>query len=118
MRRICWAAVGALLATLQQAHCEAVPVAEGHCADRPELKTDPVVRNGDDAIRIAFALWRAENPNFKEDNEKKWAKNFTATLHECVWRVAEKPEPPRNYSTFIISIGAVDGRLIEVGVGD
>jgi hypothetical protein len=118
MSRVCWAAIGFLLATLQQAHCEAVPVAEGHCADRPEWKTERIVKNSDDAIRIAFALWHAANPEFKREDEQEWAKSFTATLHDCVWRVAMKPEPPRDYSTFIISIGAVDGRLIEVGVGD
>lgn len=118
MARIFWVTIGTLLLTLQQAHCQAVPAAVGHCADRPEWEKETVVKNGDDAIRVAFALWHAENTDFKREDEKEWAKSFTATLHDCVWWVAMKPEPPRDYSTFIISIGAVDGRLIEVGVGD
>jgi hypothetical protein len=91
---------------------------QDHCNDRPDWPGITLVKTGDDAIRIAFAMWHAENPKFKREDEKKWASGFTATLHECVWEVSAKPEPPRNYSTFTISIGAVDGRLLGATISD
>jgi hypothetical protein len=32
--------------------------------------------------------------------------------------VAARPEPPRDYSTFVISIGAKDGRFLGAQVSD
>jgi hypothetical protein len=89
----------------------------GHCDDRPDMKSERIVKNSDDAIRVAFALLRAVNPEYKKD-EKEFSKDVTATIHDCVWWVAEKPESPQDYSHVIISIGAVDGRLIEITITD
>jgi hypothetical protein len=98
---------------------DAQPAAKtDHCNDRPDWPGTTVVKTGDDAIRIAFAMWRAANPNFKTDDEKRWASGFRATLRGCVWEVGNKPKPPRDYSTFTISIGAVDGRFIGALISD
>jgi hypothetical protein len=117
MARISWIAIGALLLTLQQAHCQAVRAATGHCDDRPDMKGERIVKTGDDAIRVAFALLRAVNPEYKKD-EKEFSKNVTATIHDCVWSVAEKPETPEDYSHVVMRIGAIDGRLIEINITD
>ncbi|MFL6690214.1 MAG: hypothetical protein ACJ8IR_08545 [Alphaproteobacteria bacterium] len=97
----------------------AAPAVEpDHCNDRPDWPGVTLVKTGDNAMRIAFALWRAQNPAFKRDDEKVWASGFTAALHGCVWEVSEKPEPPRESSTFTISIGAVDGRFLGALITD
>jgi hypothetical protein len=80
--------------------------------------SDPLVKKPEDAGRIAFAMWHVANPNFTGADEREWLTRFTITLHDCVWSVAAKPEPPRHYSTFVISIGAKDGRFLGAEVSD
>jgi hypothetical protein len=73
---------------------------------------DTLVKKPGDAVRIAFAAWRAANPRFRSEDEAAWAKGFTATLRGCVWEISENPIPPRNYGTFVLRIGASDGRFL------
>jgi hypothetical protein len=88
------------------------------CRAWAEDCTDPLVKKPEDAGRIAFAMWHVVNPNFTATDEHKWLSAFTISLHDCVWSVAAKPEPPRDYSTFVISIGAKDGRFLGAQISD
>lgn len=77
-----------------------------------------LVKSADDAIKIAFAEWHAANSEFKVDNEHNWAEGFSATLHGCVWEVAEKPTPPHKYSTFVLKVDARDGKFLGAEISD
>lgn len=79
---------------------------------------DPLIKKPEDAGHIAFVTWRNTNPAATAAGEKEWLSHFTITLSHCVWVVAQKPIPPRNYSTFAIDIQAEDGRVLGVEISD
>jgi hypothetical protein len=116
MRTLAVAILLILLAPLCRGADKTSATPEDHCNDRPNQESD-LVKTQQDAIRIAFAEWRAIVPDLRVD-ESVWQSGFTATLHECVWEVAEKPEPPRNYSTFVVRIGTQDGRYLGALITD
>ena len=63
-------------------------------------------------------MWHIVNPHFSAIDEQKWISLFDVSLNECVWEIALKPEPPRDYSTFVIRIGAKDGRFLGAQISD
>jgi hypothetical protein len=77
-----------------------------------------LITTADDAMHIAYAFIRAAHPGYPIDDEKIWARDMTASLDGCVWRVAENPKPPYHYSDVIISIAAEDGRFMGILVSD
>jgi len=101
------------LAPLCYAADKAPPVPEDHCRDKPPEAED-LITTPQAAIGIAFAEWRAITPDLQVD-ESVWQSGFTATLHNCVWDVAE---PPENYSTFVVRVGAQDGRYLGALIRD
>lgn len=103
---VCWTANSAISET------------QSHCNDAPDWPPGLFVKDEANAIRIAFTMWSVENPAMKNANQNAWSKGMRATLSECVWRVAEKPIPPKKYSTFVISIGARDGRFLGTEISD
>jgi hypothetical protein len=85
---------------------------------RAEDCRDPLVKTSDAAERIAFVMWGIVNPHFTRTDEKAWASGFATTLQDCTWHVAARPGPRETYSTFVISIGAKDGRFLGAEISD
>jgi hypothetical protein len=111
VRAIAILGVALLLASCQQTMQE-------HSSPKCVDPANFLVTTGDDAMRIAYAFLLATHPHIQMDDEKKWSSDFTATLQGCIWKVDQKPKLPRNYSMFVMSIGAEDGRFLGILVSD
>lgn len=79
---------------------------------------DMLVKNAEDAAKIAFAEWHAANSQFQPNDAEPWRRYFTVTLRGCVWEVAEKPPRGHKYSTFVLKVEAADGRFLGAEISD
>lgn len=71
----------------------------------------PVVRTADDAIRVAYAYWRALAPDSAPIEETKWGTGFEAILQEGVWCVSAKHTTGQP-AFFGMYVGALDGGFL------
>jgi hypothetical protein len=100
----------ALLHCNQQAiaHEQAIP---SQCKSKDGFA---LVTRAEDAIRIAYAMYRASAPDVTNpiyDSEAAFAENVTASLKGCRWEVAEK----RRAAQLFMWIDVHDGRLVGEG---
>ncbi|HET7561445.1 MAG TPA: hypothetical protein VFJ87_03590 [Rhodanobacteraceae bacterium] len=74
-----------------------------------------VVRDSKAAITIAHAVWLSMNPDLQIGNEKAWQSGMTASLHNGIWHVAEKPLSHQELGGGLqIDISQRDGRITGI----
>jgi hypothetical protein len=71
----------------------------------------PVVKTADDAVRMAYAYWRALAPDSAPVPEEKWDAEFEAVLQGDVWCVNAK-HAADHPAWFGMYVGARDGRYL------
>lgn len=89
------------------------PIDSNHCSDVPG-RTEPLVKDAGNALRIGYAMFRAAGINPK--NESGWKSAVIATLRakDCVWEIREKPTRKYPESNFVMGLGALDGRFLGI----
>lgn len=74
-----------------------------------------VVRDSKAAVSIAHAVWLSMNPDLQIGDENAWQSGMTASLHNGIWHVAEKPLSHQELGGGLeIDISKRDGRITGI----